>query len=453
MRIFHHNWFLVAFLAITLLVGFTSRSWKIHQEYPYQFTYRNDVNQYYCYLPALFVYKDLSFKFKNDRLYWLTEDENWIALPKMTMGMSLMYSPFFLIGHGVAMISDYPPDGYSLPYSISIRIGTYIYVSIGLFLLYLSLLRFFKPWVSSLSVFLIFASTNLFYYTMGEGEMSHSYLFFLYSVVIYSTLQWNELKNNYSIILIGLAMGLSVLIRPTSILFAFLPLVHFFYSKENRNWIKKNRGILLFSLISFFAPIFLQMLFWKIHGSGWIRWSYRNEGFFFDNPHFLEFLFGYRNGWLLYTPIMVLALLAVFILPKKMKPMKWAIFFIVPSAVYILSSWWCWWFGGSYGSRPMIEFYALLIFPLAAGIQFFSSKKMIKVLMVFLFFSTCFYNILGMHKKTNHELHWDSMSKESFWYTFSKMKLTGEERQHLEKLYKQPDYDNARKGLIERKMD
>jgi len=453
MRIFQHKWFLVAFTAIVLLVGFTSNSWKIHQEYPYQFTYRNDVNQYYCYLPGLFVYKDLSFKFKNDRLYWLTEDENWVALPKMTMGMSLMYSPFFLIGHGVANLTSYPADGYSLPYSYAIRIGTYCYVSIGLYLLYLSLLRFFKPWVSALSIFLVFAGTNLFYYSVGEGEMSHSYLFFLYSVIIFFTLKWNDKKNKLSLFLISLAMGLCVLIRPTSIVFSLFPLIYSLFSLENRKWTKSNIPSLFISLLLFFVPIFIQMLFWKTYGSGWIRWSYRNEGFFFGNPHFLEFLFGYRNGWLLYTPIMALALLAIISMPKKMNPIKWATLLIIPSAIYLFSSWWCWWFGGSYGARPMIEFYALLIFPLAAGIHFVSQLKIAKYSMFVLFLGACFYNVLGMHKKTNHELHWDSMGKEAFWFTFSKINLSGEERDHLESLYKQPDYENARKGLVEREMD
>ena len=453
MRFFQHRWFLLAFTAIILLVGLTSKSWKIHQEYPYQFTYRNDVNQYYCYLPALFVYKDLSFKFKNDRLYWLTEDENWVALPKMTMGMSILYSPFFIIGPAIANVSDYPPDGYSLPYSYSIRIGTYLYVSIALYLLYLSLLRYFKPWISGVSIFLVFASTNLFYYSVGEAEMSHSYLFFLYSVIIYNTLKWNEKKKRKNLVWLSLAMGMCVLIRPTSILFASLPVLYLFSTKENRFWISNNLKTIFSSLLVFFLPIFLQMLFWKTYGSGWVRWSYRNEGFFLDNPHILEFLFGYRNGWLLYTPIMIFALASVFVLPQKLKSMKDSIFIILPLAIYILSSWWCWWFGGSFGGRTMIEFYAILVFPLAAGIQFVAQINVVKYVFIVMFLGTTFYNVLGMHKKTNHELHWDSMSKEAFWFTFSKLKLKGEERNELETLYKQPDYENARKGLVEREMD
>jgi hypothetical protein len=36
---------------------------------------------------------------------------------------------------------------------------------------------------------------------------------------------------------------------------------------------------------------------------------------------------------------------------------------------YTYASWWCWWLGGSFGHRGFIEYYALLAFPLAWGLQ------------------------------------------------------------------------------------
>jgi hypothetical protein len=45
------------------------------------------------------------------------------------------------------------------------------------------------------------------------------------------------------------------------------------------------------------------------------------------------------------------------------------------------------------------------------------------------------------------------MSKESFWYTFSRTSLNGEEKKVLETLHSYPDYENAKKGLTERNQD
>ena len=99
----------------------------------------------------------------------------------------------------------------------------------------------------------------------------------------------------------------------------------------------------------------------------------------------------------------------------------------------------------------MVEYYALLIFPLAAFIDKISTIKYLNYSFIFIFGFTIFYNVLGTDKKIWSELHWDSMSKESFWYTFSKIGLNEEEKKLLEILHSSPDYENARKGLPERK--
>lgn len=451
MTVLKHKWFLLSYAVIVLCVIFTSNSWKMFKEYPYQFNYGNDVNQYYSYLPSAVIHDDLSMSYYNERGYWLVADTNGVPLQKMTMGMSLLYSPFFMVGHTVALNSTYKADGYSKPYSTSLKIGTYLYVIIGLFLLYLSLLYFFSPVISALSILLIFLSTNLFYYTLCEGEMSHSYLFFLFSVIIFNSIKWFETYKTKNILFLGLAFGMAVLIRPTSALM-FVFILFYALSKTNViDLIKEQYKIILVTIILFFIPLFFQMLYWKIYGGNWMRWSYGDESFYFSSPHIIEFLVGYRKGWLVYTPIMIFALIGMLFLKKKIPAMKWSIPLISFLAIYILSSWWCWWFGGSFGSRSMVEYYALLIFPLAAFIDKIATLKYIKYGFILIFGFTIFYNILGTHKKNWWEVHWDSMSKASFWYTFSKIGLNEEEKVELETLHINPDYENARKGLPERK--
>ena len=63
---------------------------------------------------------------------------------------------------------------------------------------------------------------------------------------------------------------------------------------------------------------------------------------------------------------------------------------------------------------------------------------------------TTFYNILGTHKKSWWQLHWDSMTKEAFWITFSEIDVSSENHQKLEDAYRAPDDEYAKKGLPER---
>lgn len=451
MKYIKHKEFLIAYFSIVVIVCLTSSSWRIFKEYPYQFNYGNDVNQYYSYLPQTFIKNDPGFKKGSERGYWLIPNEAGIPLPKMTMGMTLMYVPAFVVGHSIASLSNvYEADGYTLPYSISFIAQTYLYVSIALFLLYLALLYYFKPWISAISIFLIFLGTNLYYYTLCEGEMSHSYLFLLFSIIILNTIRWFERLTPKHLYFISLAMGMAVLIRPTSTVIILFPLL-FALNKTNLiEHIKANLKPFLGAIILFLVPLFFQLLYWKIYGGSWVRYSYGDEKFYFTSPHVLDFLFSYRKGWLLYTPLMLFAIIGMIWLPKKIPAMRWSIPLIITIAVYVLSSWWCWWFGGSYGSRAMVEFYALLIFPLGIFIEKIANKKYVNYVFIGLFSFTIFYNILGTHKKTWWQLHWDSMSKEAFWITFSQLDVDYDTKQKLDKSFKTPDYENARKGLPER---
>jgi hypothetical protein len=55
-----------------------------------------DVDQFYSYLPAIFIHQDLTFSFPNN--YWTATAKNGTKIARTTYGMALMYCPFFLLG-------------------------------------------------------------------------------------------------------------------------------------------------------------------------------------------------------------------------------------------------------------------------------------------------------------------------------------------------------------------
>ena len=72
-----------------------------------------DVISYYSYLPATFIDKDLKLEFINDstyhhyidgQLYWPQELEGGKKLIKASMGMSVLYAPFFFAAFFFAML-------------------------------------------------------------------------------------------------------------------------------------------------------------------------------------------------------------------------------------------------------------------------------------------------------------------------------------------------------------
>ena len=99
----------------------------------------NDVVSYYAYLPAFFIHDDIKLNFtENSKIdyhakcqFWPEKSPNGGKVIKTTMGMSFMYSPFFLAGHIYANNSQYKADGFSKPYEFFLVFSCLFYLIIG----------------------------------------------------------------------------------------------------------------------------------------------------------------------------------------------------------------------------------------------------------------------------------------------------------------------------------
>jgi hypothetical protein len=142
---------------------------------------------------------------------------------------------------------------------------------------------------------------------------------------------------------------------------------------------------------------------------------------------------------------MCLFILGIFKLFKTKNP--WALFslFSFVATVFVFSSWWCWWYGGSFGMRCMIDYYPIFAFGLAANFTTSNSiKKLAFGSLVALFLV---FNLFQTSQRRNLVIHWDSMSKESYWRFFTTLKMrTADNWEKQSNLLREPDYEKARKG-------
>jgi len=412
-----------------------------------------DIVSYYSYLPATFIYNDLSFSFV-DKLpegftgrIWVEKTPENRYVQKMTMGLSFLYFPFFVMGHLYALFGGYPTTGYSLPYELFLSLSSLFYATLALFFLRKVLLNYFTEKLSAFALIAIALGTNLYYYVSSEGAMSHAHSFFLFAVFIWLSISWHKKSTFKNSIFLGLTAGLITLIRPVNI---SVVLFFIFYEVENwrtfegkislfiRHWKK-----LLLLIIAAALVLLPQLIYWKYATGSWLYYSYNDEGFFFAKPQIINGLFSYRKGWLLYTPLMIFALLGLFFLKRELKKYRLAISIFMLANVYVIFSWWTWWYGGSFGARPMIESYAFLSIPLTAFLKEAFSKKMYKKLIISLL--VVFFIVLNQFQSMQYRrtiIHWDSMTKEAYWAVFF--------RQHFppnyNKLIKAPDYEKAKRG-------
>jgi len=449
--------FITVYTLIFILVYmlFFNDYWKpLHNTSETPFKY--DVDQYYSYLPATFIHHDLDFKFPN--VYWLATAKNGHRVPKMAYGMALMYSPFFALGYKIAYNQHSPLDGYSEPFKTSVHYGSFFYCLLGLIFLALVLRRFFTDGATALTLATIFFATNLFNYTMRDGEMSHAYGFFLISLFLWLTCRWHERQKSIYFLWIGMVIGLASLVRPTEILISIVFIGYGIRSFEDlKNKLKqiilsyKNIPLLL---IGFFILWLPQLIFWKMKTDQFFFFSYGEETFYWSDPQILNLLFSYRKGWFVYTPVMIFAIVGLFMLKDKAKNFTLPIIIYMIINIYILSCWWCWWYGGSLGMRALIQCYALLAIPMAAfferifsfnfKMQFLTiASKSLVVMCLALFL---FVNQLQTMQFDPAMLHFDSMSKESYWHTFGKFKFDPEDWEQQQEDLIHPNYEEAMKG-------
>lgn len=416
-----------------------------------------DVISYYSYLPAFFVYNDLELKFhkyEEEDVYimWPKTLDNGKKLIKTTMGLSFMYLPFFLMAHGYSYIAGIEMTGYTSIYKYFLVLSSIFYFLLGLVFVRKILLKYFNDKITSISLLVIALGTNLYFFTTFKVAMPHTYLLCLFAIFIWLTIRWHQSPNYGRSILLGLVAGLITLIRPMDILISIFFILYGIKNLKDIstkiNLFVNKRIFVLIILLSAFIVFIPQMLYWKLITGHYLYYSYGDERFFWDKPHIIDGLFSYRKGWLVYTPVMSFALIGIFFLKKNLKSFFVPILIFTILNIYIILSWWCWWYGGSFGQRAFIESYAILSIPLAVVINYIYNRKLVFVKYIFttllLFF--IILNVFNSYQYIHEVIHYDGTTKELYWRYFGRYEKIDTKKDYWD-LIRRPDYELAKKGI------
>ncbi|RZK61784.1 MAG: hypothetical protein EOO59_04200 [Hymenobacter sp.] len=343
-----------------------------------------DALGYYLYLPAKFIYHDLShLSFSADIMreygpsasfYQAAQVPNapdGQLVMKYTAGLALLWVPLFWLGHWAAAWLHYPQDGFSAPYQVAIGLGGMLYALLGLALLRRFLLRYFSDVVVTLVLVTLVLGSNYLQYAVYDSAMAHQYLFTGYALLLLLTARWHERPTWPGAFGIGLTLGLLVLIRPSEMIAAVLPLlwgVGSLAAARAKLALLRARwpDILLLSLGGLLG-VLPQLVYWH-HATGhWLFYSYGDQHFSFLHPHTRQFLFSFRKGWLVYSPLLLLVLAGFWPLWRRHRALAIPALVFFMLNLWVASAWDIWWYGGSFGQRSMVQSYAVLALPWAAG--------------------------------------------------------------------------------------
>jgi len=401
-----------------------------------------DIFGYYLYLPLLFIYQDIGLKdytiiqniidtYQNTSTFYQampSHDGNWVL--KYPMGMSLLYSPWFLVGHIWAWLSTYPSDGFSYPYQASLLYGSFLYTAYGLFVYWKSMRRLFDPTTVTILIIIIVLGTNYLVHTVfhGQGLMSHNYLFTLFALILYFTIKWHEKPSLKYAAGLGIVIGIAALSRPTELLVTIVPVLWNIKDKADlhakiqlfiRNW----KSMLIAALIILFFGS-LQLVYFKLYTGKFLFNSYSNnagEGMDFLRPYIIEVLFSFRKGWLVYTPVMIFSLLGFYYLYQQRREFFYSIsvYFII--TFYVVASWSCWWYADCMSQRALIPAYVFLSLPLGQLIKTVMSRNnWRKYIFLITTILLLLINLFQSWQFIHGIIHTSRMTKEYYYAVFLK---------------------------------
>ena len=381
-----------------------------HPENSWERVINSDGKGYYAYLTAIFIYHDLDYKFlESYEAKYYPPDKTVFKefrvktdggiVNKCFPGLAILWLPFFLIAHLISYLSGSGTDGYSVIYQYTIAFSGLFYLWLGCRFLYKLLIALeATEYQAGFITFLTGLGTNLIYYTIIEGTMTHVYSFCLITIFLFSTLQLFKEQHGKWFVLSSLLFGLIMIMRPVNAFVILLvPVMAFlapgyrlqafsfssFVPHKNKPETRSQKpeassfyyilGTLLF-LIIFSVPF----LIWQIHTGHWIVYSYGDEHFNFRDPHFLSILFSFNRGWFIYTPIAFVSLFGFAgLLKENRKAGLWLLFFMI-LFIFVCSSWWMWYYASKCGQRIFIDILAVVAILLLFLFKSVQNRKKIR---------------------------------------------------------------------------
>lgn len=328
-----------------------------------------DDSFYYAYLSSLAVDGDFDFtnQYRESGLeefvgkkFWETRTSTGRLENDFPVGASILWTPFFLIGHIEAKLlgPNYPATGYSEPYVNALILANLFYSFAGLFLAYRFLTFYFSRSLSMLSSIGIWI-TSMFYFYSNPILASEALSFFVVALLLYLCALFRDNWNNGRVLLIGILCGLATTVRFQNIVFALIPVAILASGKMQKRWFV----VFVTGCIAGFLP---QIIAWKVIYGGWLVNVPGEFLLWWKNPMILETLFSSRKGLFAWHPILLIAAAGLFFFVRKQRMLWVAFLMILVACIYLSSAINDWWGSDSFGARRFVPCLPIFIAGFAA---------------------------------------------------------------------------------------
>jgi len=367
---------------------------------------------------------DRDFDFANDYQLLQVDTIDSIGLTPIgkrtnpfALGTSLLWLPFLLVGHLIALAVNHlgcsvALDGSSNLHQAMVCLGTVFYAGGGFVLSYRLARKWFPAFAAFLAVISLWFASPAVYYMVGQPSMSHAVSIGSNALFLFIWLSQDHPGSMRRTLLLGLTVGLLALVRWQDAILLVLPLSEFVHRAAIHElpWHKAfiHSALLLAVALAIFTP---QMLMWNSvygaaltmpQGSSFMQWS---------SPRFFSVLFSTRHGLFSWHPVVFIAVLGIAPLAKRNQRLAMLVAVMFLLQLYINSAVERWWADESFGGRRFTGLMPALALPLSALIEWLWRRGRQRILITALLF-LIFWNGLSF---AQYRLGWVSRRDALSW--------------------------------------
>ena len=343
---------------------------------------RGDGIQYFSYLQSIFEDGDIQFADDYVELYPSRKEQaakakllpTGYAANYFAPGAPLCWAPFYLAGKAWLAVAGAPDREAEIAFLVAaVRLGSRVYVVLSLVLIFFILRRFFDPNISLLGVLAVFFCTAYLHYGLHNTILSHNVGAFGVALFVWLVLRTGSQRDLKGWLLVGAVAGFVALCRwQNGIIVVWLAVEQapiFFRALREGAGALRLLGRYALSSLLFFAVLSPQFLIWVvIFGPFKTPLDFGANAIYWGRPEIISLLFSVRHGLLSWHPILYLAVIGFFLMPKRRRAIGFSALLALICLIYLNSVTADWWAGDSFGMRRFVSFSAVF----ALGIASFS---------------------------------------------------------------------------------
>lgn len=317
----------------------------------------HDQPQYYMQMHSFLFDFDVKYEneyelmpqIKKGMAEWQPNDPFHNVAP---IGSAIVWMPFYILAHICVLIlrfgnDVFVADGISAPYAMASAFGSNALVLLGMVLLYQTLRRWVSARAAFMTILVLYLGSNLSWYLTGEVWMSHAPSFFAACLVFYVWVRYRPMQRIPHWLMLGAAIGLAMLVRPSHFVLLIFPLVDALVQwREKRPLLDlaKGAGVMLTALLVVMSP---QFLVWSIRGT-------EGSPMEWGSPALVSILFSSQRGLIAWHPIAAVGVLALPFLWRHCRSTTIALALLIVAYWYTNAAIGAWSAGASFGMRRFV---------------------------------------------------------------------------------------------------